>query len=426
MTTTTVETAALEREFNPMEAQAARFDLAAQKLNLDEGIWKVLRYPNRELIVHIPVALDNGKLEVFTGFRVQHSIARGPAKGGIRYAPDVTLDEVRALASWMTWKCAVVNIPFGGAKGGVICDPHKMSMGELERMTRRYTAELFEFIGPEKDVPAPDVNTNEQTMAWIMDTYSMHMRQTVTAVVTGKPINMGGSRGRREATGRGIMIVCDEAIKKLKLRKQDTRVIVQGFGNVGSNAALLMAEAGYKITGILEVDGGLYNKNGIDVKALGEHRQKNRTITGFGGAEKMDPAELLVTECDILIPAATENQITSRNAERVKCKILAEGANGPTTASADEILAQKGIFVIPDILCNAGGVTTSYFEWVQDRQGYFWKESVVNEQLETIMVEAFGDVVRFAETHQVNNRIAAYMLAIDRVAYTIRQRGIYA
>jgi glutamate dehydrogenase (NAD(P)+) len=426
MTATTLETAALEREFNPMEAQAARFDLAAQKLNLDEGIWKVLRYPNRELIVHIPVAMDSGRLEVFTGFRVQHSIARGPAKGGVRYAPDVTLDEVRALASWMTWKCAVVNIPFGGAKGGIICDPHKMSQSELERMTRRYTAELFEFIGPEKDVPAPDVNTNEQTMAWMMDTYSMHMRQTVTAVVTGKPINMGGSRGRREATGRGIMIVCDEAIKKLQLKKETTRVIVQGFGNVGSNAALLMAEAGYKIIGILEVDGGLYNKNGIDVKALSEHRQKNRTITGFPGADKVDPAELLVTECDILIPAATENQITSRNAERVKCKILAEGANGPTTASADEVLADKGIFVIPDILCNAGGVTTSYFEWVQDRQGYFWKESVVNEQLESIMVEAFNDVVRFAEAHHVNNRIAAYMLAIDRVAVTIRQRGIYA
>ncbi len=426
MTATTLETAALEREFNPMEAQSARFDLAAQKLNLDEGIWKVLRYPNREIIVHIPVAMDNGRLEVFTGFRVQHSIARGPAKGGVRYAPDVTLDEVRALASWMTWKCAVVNIPFGGAKGGIICDPHKMSQSELERMTRRYTAELFEFIGPEKDVPAPDVNTNEQTMAWMMDTYSMHMRQTVTAVVTGKPINMGGSRGRREATGRGIMISCDEAIKKLGLRKETTRVIVQGFGNVGSNAALLMAEAGYKIIGILEVDGGLYNKNGLDVKALSEHRQKNRTITGFPGADKVDPAELLVTECDILIPAATENQITSRNAERVKCKILAEGANGPTTASADEVLADKGIFVIPDILCNAGGVTTSYFEWVQDRQGYFWKESVVNEQLESIMVEAFNDVVRFAEAHHVNNRIAAYMLAIDRVAVTIRQRGIYA
>jgi glutamate dehydrogenase (NAD(P)+) len=424
--TTATKSVSLEQELNPTEAQTARFDLAAQKLNLDEGIWKVLRYPTRELIVHIPVAMDNGKLEVFTGFRVQHSIARGPSKGGIRYAPDVTLDEVRALAAWMTWKCAVVNIPFGGAKGGVICDPHKMSIGELERMTRRYTAELFEFIGPEKDVPAPDVNTNEQTMAWIMDTYSMHMRQTVTAVVTGKPINIGGSRGRREATGRGIMIVCDEAIKKLGLRPESTRVIVQGFGNVGSNSALLMAQAGYKIIGIIEVTGSLYNKNGIDVKALSDYRQKHGTLAGFPEAEAADPAELLVTDCDILIPAATENQITSRNADRIKCKILAEGANGPTTASADEILADKRVFVIPDILCNAGGVTTSYFEWVQDRQGYFWKESVVNEQLETIMVAAFEDVVRFAEAHAVNNRIAAYMLAIDRVAYTIRQRGIYA
>jgi glutamate dehydrogenase (NAD(P)+) len=424
--TTATKSVSLEQELNPTEAQTARFDLAAQRLDLDEGIWKVLRYPNRELIVHIPVAMDNGKLEVFTGFRVQHSIARGPSKGGIRYAPDVTLDEVRALAAWMTWKCAVVNIPFGGAKGGVICDPHKMSIGELERMTRRYTAELFEFIGPEKDVPAPDVNTNEQTMAWIMDTFSMHMRQTVTAVVTGKPINIGGSRGRREATGRGIMIVCDEAIKKLGLRPESTRVIVQGFGNVGSNAALLMAEAGYKVIGIIEVTGSLYNRNGMDVKAVSAYRQKHGTLAGFAEAEAADPAELLVTDCDILIPAATENQITSRNADRVKCKILAEGANGPTTASADEILADKGVFVIPDILCNAGGVTTSYFEWVQDRQGYFWKESVVNEQLETIMVAAFEDVVRFAETHGANNRIAAYMLAIDRVAYTIRQRGIYA
>jgi glutamate dehydrogenase (NAD(P)+) len=424
--TTATKSVSLEQELNPTEAQIARFDLAAHKLNLDEGLWKVLRYPTRELIVHIPVAMDNGKLEVFTGFRVQHSIARGPSKGGIRYAPDVTLDEVRALAAWMTWKCAVVNIPFGGAKGGVICDPHKMSMGELERMTRRYTAELFEFIGPEKDVPAPDVNTNEQTMAWIMDTFSMHSRQTVTAVVTGKPINIGGSRGRREATGRGIMIVCDEAVKKLGMSPESTRVIVQGFGNVGSNAALLMAQAGYKVIGIIEVTGSLYNKNGIDVKALSGHRQKNGTLAGFTGAEAADPAELLVTDCDILIPAATENQITSRNADRVKCKILAEGANGPTTASADEILADKRVFVIPDILCNAGGVTTSYFEWVQDRQGYFWKESVVNEQLETIMVAAFEDVVRVAETHGVNNRIAAYMLAIDRVAYTIRQRGIYA
>ena len=421
-----MKTVSLEQETNPWEAQAARFDLAAQKLNLDEGLWKVLRYPNRELIVHIPVQMDDGHLEVFTGFRVQHSIARGPAKGGIRYAPDVTLDEVRALASWMTWKCAVVNIPFGGAKGGVICDPHKMSMGELERMTRRYTAELIEFIGPEKDVPAPDVNTNEQIMAWMMDTYSMHMRQTVTAVVTGKPLNIGGSRGRREATGRGVLIVCDEAIKKLGLARETTRVIVQGFGNVGSNAARLMAEAGYKITGLLEVDGGLYNKNGMDVAALWEYRQRNGSIHGFPGAEPADPAELLVTECEILVPAATENQITSRNADRVKCRILAEGANGPTTAAADEILADKKVFVIPDTLANAGGVTTSYFEWVQDRQGYFWKESVVNEQLEHIMKTAFEDVVRYAETHSVNNRIAAYMLAIDRVGYTIRQRGIYA
>ncbi|PYX76839.1 MAG: amino acid dehydrogenase [Acidobacteria bacterium] len=421
-----MKTISLEQEINPWEAQAARFDLAAQKLNLDDGIWKVLRYPNREIIVHIPVMMDSGQLEVFTGFRVQHSIARGPAKGGIRYSPDVTLDEVRALASWMTWKCAVVNIPFGGAKGGVICDPHRMSMGELERMTRRYTAELVEFIGPEKDVPAPDVNTNEQTMAWIMDTYSMHMRQTVTAVVTGKPLNIGGSRGRREATGRGIMVVCEEAIKKLGLNRESTRVIVQGFGNVGSNAARLMAEAGYKVLGIAEVEGGLYNKNGIDVDALWEFRQREGTIHGFPGAESYDAAELLVTDCEILIPAATENQITSRNADRVKCRILAEGANGPTTATADDILADKRVFVIPDILCNAGGVTTSYFEWVQDRQGYFWKESVVNEQLEHIMKTAFEDVVRYAETHGVNNRIAAYMLAIDRVAYTIRQRGIYA
>ncbi|HTE88412.1 MAG TPA: Glu/Leu/Phe/Val dehydrogenase [Terriglobales bacterium] len=419
-------TVSLEQEINPWEAQSARFNLAAQKLNLDEGLWKVLSYPAREIIVHIPVAMDNGQLEVFTGFRVQHSIARGPAKGGIRYSPDVTLDEVRALASWMTWKCAVVNIPFGGAKGGVICDPHKMSMAELERMTRRYTAELFEFIGPEKDVPAPDINTNEQTMAWIMDTYSMHMRQTVTAVVTGKPINIGGSRGRREATGRGIMVVCDEAIKKLGLSRESSRVIIQGFGNVGSNAARLMAEAGYKVIGIAEVDGGLYRKDGIDVEALWEYHQRNGTVHGFPEADAVAAADLLVTDCEILIPAATENQITSRNADRVKCRILAEGANGPTTAAADEILAEKRVFVIPDILCNAGGVTTSYFEWVQDRQGYFWKESVVNEQLEHIMKTAFEDVVRYAETHGVNNRIAAYMLAIDRVAYTIRQRGIYA
>ena len=416
----------VEQELNPWQSQAARFDFAAQKLNLDEGLWKILRYPTREIIVHIPVALDSGRMEVFTGYRVQHSIARGPAKGGIRYSPDVTLDEVRALASWMTWKCAVVNIPFGGAKGGVICDPKKLSMAELERITRRYTAELIEFIGPEKDVPAPDMNTNEQVMAWMMDTYSMHMRQTVTSVVTGKPVNMGGSRGRREATGRGVMIVCDEALKKLEMSRENCRVIVQGFGNVGSNAAQLMYEDGYKIIGIIEINGSLYNRNGINIDDLIEYKKKNQTIVGFPDAEPADGAELLTTECEILAPCATENVITSKNADRIKCRILCEGANGPTTAVADEILAEKKVFVIPDILANAGGVTTSYFEWVQDRQGYFWKESVVNEQLESIMKDAFQDVVRYAETHNVNNRIAAYMLAIDRVAFTIKQRGIYA
>jgi glutamate dehydrogenase (NAD(P)+) len=417
---------AIEQESNPWEQQAARFNLAAEKLKLDEGLWRVLRQPNREIIVHIPVALDNGQLEVFTGYRVQHSIARGPAKGGVRYAPDVTLDEVRALASWMTWKCAVVNIPFGGAKGGIVCDPKQMSRGELERLTRRYTAELIEFIGPEKDVPAPDVNTNEQTMAWMMDTFSMHMRQTVTAVVTGKPLNMGGSRGRREATGRGVMIICDESIKKLKMPRETTRVIIQGFGNVGSNAALLMHQSGYKVVGIGEWDGGLYNPKGIDIQALWDYRQKEGHIHGFKGAERANTEDLLVTDCEILVPAATENVITSANADDVKAKILVEGANGPTTAAADDVLADKHVFVMPDILANAGGVTASYFEWVQDRQGYFWKESVVNEQLEHIMVSSFEDVVRYAETHHVNNRIAAYMLAIDRVAYTIKVRGIYA
>ncbi|HEY6272200.1 MAG TPA: Glu/Leu/Phe/Val dehydrogenase [Terriglobales bacterium] len=423
-----MKTVSLEQELNPWEAQAVRFDFAAQKLNLDEGLWKILRYPTREIIVHIPVAMDNGSIEVFTGFRVQHSIARGPAKGGVRYSPEVTLDEVRALASWMTWKCAVVNIPFGGAKGGIIVDPKKLTLGELEKLTRRYTAELIEFIGPEKDVPAPDVNTNEQTMAWMMDTYSMHMRQTVTAVVTGKPINIGGSRGRREATGRGVMIVCDEALKKLNMTPERTRVVIQGFGNVGSNAAKLMSDSGYKIVGIAEYNGGLFNSHGIDIDALLQYRDRDgsRAINGFPGAEPADPRELLVSDCDILIPAAIENVITSQNADRIKARIICEGANGPTTAAADEILADKKVFVIPDILANAGGVTASYFEWVQDRQGYFWKESAVNEQLEFILRESFEDVVHFSETHDVNNRIAAYMLAISRVAHTIRVRGIYA
>jgi glutamate dehydrogenase (NAD(P)+) len=421
-----MKTVSLEQELNPWEAQAARFDFAAQKLNLNEGLWKILRYPSREIIVHIPVSMDDGRLEVFTGFRVQHSIARGPAKGGVRYSPDVTLDEVRALASWMTWKCAVVNIPFGGAKGGIIVDPKKLTLAELEKLTRRYTAELIEFLGPEKDVPAPDMNTNEQTMAWMMDTYSMHMRQTVTAVVTGKPINIGGSRGRREATGRGVMIVCEEALKKLRMNRDTTRVIVQGFGNVGSNAAKLMSDIGYKIIGIAEYDGGLFNPRGINIDDLLEYRDRNKTVVGFPGAEPADSRQLLVTDCDLLIPAATENVITSQNAGDIKAKVVVEGANGPTTAAADEILADKRVFIIPDILANAGGVTASYFEWVQDRQGYFWTERVVNEQLEFILRESFEEVVRFSETHSVNNRIAAYMLAISRVAHTIRLRGIYA
>jgi glutamate dehydrogenase (NAD(P)+) len=416
----------LDQEINPWEAQSARFEFAARKLNLDEGLWKVLSSPSREVIVHFPVMMDNGRIEMFTGYRVQHSQARGPAKGGIRYSPDCTLDEVRALASWMTWKCAVVNIPFGGAKGGVICDPKKMSMAELERMTRRYTAEIIEFIGPEKDVPAPDVNTNEQTMAWIMDTYSMHMRQTVTSVVTGKPLTLGGSRGRTEATGRGVMVACDESLRYLKMPIDGCRVIIQGFGNVGSNAARLMMEHGYKIIGIAEKDGGLFNPNGIDIHQLLEFKYRNSTLLGFRGAEAMPSEELILSDCEILIPAAMENVITSRNADKIKARVIVEGANGPTTAVADEILADKRIFVVPDILANAGGVTASYFEWVQDRQGYFWKEAIVNEQLETILRDSFEDVVRYAEAHNVNNRIAAYMLAIDRVAHTIKQRGIYA
>ena len=342
-------TMTLDQEINPWEAQSARFDFAAKKLNLEEGLWKLLRTPAREIIVHFPVSMDDGRIEMFTGFRVQHNIARGPGKGGIRYAPDVTLDEVRALASWMTWKCAVVNIPFGGAKGGVICDPKNMSQGELERMTRRYTSELIDFIGPEKDVPAPDVNTNEQTMAWIMDTYSMHMGHTVTSVVTGKPLTIGGSRGRVQATGRGVLVVCDESLRYLKMPIDGCRVVIQGFGNVGSNAALLMVEHGYKIVGVAEKDGGLVNANGIDIHQLNEYKYRNGSILGFKGAEATPSEEVIESECEILIPAATENVITSRNADKIKARIVVEGANGPTTAVADEILADKRVFIVPDI-----------------------------------------------------------------------------
>jgi len=421
-----MSTTAYLEEVNPWEAQVARSDLAASKLQLDEGLWKILRSPSREIIVHIPVQLDNGKLETFTGFRVQHSIDRGPAKGGIRYGPNVTLDETRALASWMTWKCAVVNIPFGGAAGGVICDPDKISKRELERLTRRYTAELMELLGPEKDVPGPDINTDEQIMAWIMDTYSMHVRHTVNAVVTGKPIELGGSHGRIEATGRGLMIVCDEALKRLSMSRDRTRVVIQGFGNVGSNAARLMHRQGYKVVGVSTSTGGVYNRNGIDIEALTQFYKEHKTLMGFPDVEETTSADLLLADCDILIPAALENQITTRNAERVKAKILCEGANGPTTAEADDILTEKRVFVIPDILANSGGVTVSYFEWVQDRQGYFWSETLVNEHLGHTLRTSFAEVLQYANIHAVSNRIAAYMLAIDRVAYTLRQRGIYA
>jgi glutamate dehydrogenase (NAD(P)+) len=415
-----------DKELSVYESMAARFDVAARKLQLDEGLTKYLRTPNREIVVHIPVTLDSGRLEVFDGFRVQHNIARGPCKGGIRYAPNVTLDEIRGLAAEMTWKCAVVNIPFGGAKGGVICDPQKLSPGELERITRRYTAEILDYIGPERDVPAPDMNTNEQTMAWIMDTYSMHVRHTVTASVTGKPLDLGGSRGRREATGRGCMISTDQALKRFGRQREQTRVIIQGCGNVGSQAARLMHEAGYKIIGIADISGGVLNTQGLDVPALLQHVKEARTVKGFPGGESIGTMEILEQDCEVLLPAATESVITSKNAHKIRARILSEGANSPTSAPADDILFERGVFVIPDILANAGGVTVSYFEWVQDRQGYFWPEGMVNERLKHIMVAAFNDVVRYGEKHNVNNRIAAYMLAIDRVAFTVKLRGIYA
>jgi glutamate dehydrogenase (NAD(P)+) len=415
-------------ESNVYESAEARFEEAAKRLGLDQGLYKYMKYPNKEITVYIPVTMDNGQLEVFIGYRVHHSIVRGPGKGGIRFAPNVSLDEVRALAAWMTWKCAVVNIPFGGAKGGVICDPSKLSMGEVERITRRYTAEISEWIGPERDVPAPDLGTNEQTMAWVMDTYSMHVRHTTTAVVTGKPLDLGGSRGRKEATGRGCLMVCDGAIEKLGMKRETTRVVVQGFGNVGSMAAMLMHEAGYKIVGLADINGGLYNEKGFDVPKMMDwcFKQKKALPDFPAGGTKMPAQEVLFQPCDIVIPAAVENQITPDNANRLQAKILCEGANGPTTYSADPIIDKKGIFVIPDILANAGGVTVSYFEWVQDRQGFFWRESEVNERLRDVMDHSFGEVVRYSESHGVNNRIAAYMLAIDRVAFALKQRGIYA
>ena len=413
-------------EVNPFESMMSRFDRAAELLDLDRGLYTILRNPEKQLIVSIPVRRDDEEIQVFTGFRVHYNTARGPAKGGIRFSPDVTLEEVNALAAWMTWKCAVVNIPFGGAKGGVVCDPRGMSTRELEHLTRRYTAEIMAILGPDTDVPAPDVNTNEQVMAWIMDTYSAHARHTVTSIVTGKPIEMGGSLGRRDATGRGCMLVTLEALRHQGLPVEGARVVVQGFGNVGSTAARLCAQRGMKVIGISDFTTGVHNEDGIDLEAAEDHVRAGGVLEEFQGGEHVANAELLELDCEVLIPAALENQITRANAPRIQAKIICEGANGPTTANADAILEDKGVFVIPDILANAGGVTVSYFEWVQNREGYYWSRERVEKRLKKIMVNSFKDVMRYTESHDVSPRTACYMLAIDRVAFVHRLRGIYA
>ncbi|HYT69788.1 MAG TPA: Glu/Leu/Phe/Val dehydrogenase [Gemmatimonadales bacterium] len=413
-------------EGNPFEAMMERFDHAAQLLSLDRGLYKVLRNPEKQIIVSVPVVRDNGEVEVYTGYRVLYNTSRGPAKGGIRFDLNVTLEEVKALAAWMTWKCALVNIPFGGAKGGVVCDPSAMSMSELERVTRRYTASIIETLGPDSDVPAPDVNTNERVMAWIMDTYSMHKRHTVTAVVTGKPVEMGGSLGRREATGRGCTIVSREALARLGMSLRGARVAVQGFGNVGSVTADLLSREGATVVAVADKSGGLYNPKGLDVADMLKWVSERRHLAGYPEAEAIPGDQVLTLDCDVLVPAATENVITRKNAPDIKARIICEGANGPTSAAADEILEQKGVFVIPDILANAGGVTVSYFEWVQDRGGYFWDEETVNKRLETIMTRSFREVLAMVDKHKVSTRIACYMLAVDRVAAMHRLRGMYA
>jgi len=413
-------------EENPFEAMMSRFDRAAELLDLEPGLYKVLRKPEKQIIVACPIMMDSGEIEVFTGIRVLYNTSRGPAKGGIRFDMQVSLDEVTALAAWMTWKCAVVNVPFGGAKGGVICDPLRMSVGELERLTRRYTSGIISTLGPDSDVPAPDVNTNERVMAWIMDTYSMHVRHTVTAVVTGKPVEMGGSLGRREATGRGCTFVTKEALTHLGMSVRGTTVAVQGFGNVGSVTAQLLAREGCKIVAISDRTGGIYNPAGIDIDDASAWVKQHRTLEAYPKGDHITNEELLLLDVDVLVPAALENVITTRNAPKIRAKIICEGANGPTTAAADAILDEKGIFVIPDILANAGGVTVSYFEWVQDRGGYFWSEDTVNERLRDIMVRGFKDCLELARQHKVNMRTAAYMLSISRVATVHRLRGIYA
>ncbi|TAK34762.1 MAG: Glu/Leu/Phe/Val dehydrogenase [Chloroflexota bacterium] len=394
-------------------------------LNLQQDLRDTLRSCMRELIVSFPVGMDDGSVRVLRGYRIQHNIARGPAKGGIRYSPNVSLDEVRALSMWMTWKCAVVNIPFGGAKGGVICDPKSMSIGELERLTRRYTTEISILIGPEKDIPAPDMNTSPQVMAWIMDTYSMHVGYSVPAVVTGKPLSIGGSEGRTEATGRGCLFTIRQALKHLGLQIQKCTAAVQGFGNVGATAASLLHLDGCKVVALSDSRGGIYNPAGIDPRQVVRFKAETGSVVGFPGTKPVSNAELLELPCDILVPAAMESQITSVNAGRIKAKIVAEGANGPVTPDADRKLIEKGIFVIPDILANAGGVTVSYFEWVQDLQSFFWSEEEINARLERIINRAFQDTLAMSTSRSVDMRTAAYLLAVSRVAEATRVRGRY-
>jgi glutamate dehydrogenase (NAD(P)+) len=402
------------------------FNVAARLLNLDPGVWQILTHPKRQIIVSCPVQMDNGEIEVFTGFRVQYNITLGPAKGGIRYHPGVNLDEVTALAAWMTWKCAVAHIPFGGGKGGVICDPTKMSKREIEALTRRYIAEIVDAIGPEKDVPAPDVNTNDQIMAWVMDTYSMHVGHTTTSVVTGKPVELGGSLGRREATGRGVMIATRQAAKHVGIDLKSARIAVQGFGNVGSVSAQLLAKEGARIVAVTDWKGGVYNESGIDVDKLIAHVEQHRTVHGFSGGEPLASDTLFSLRVDILIPAALENQITMANASDITARIIVEGANGPTTPDAHRHLHERGVFIVPDILANSSGVTTSYFEWVQDRYGYFWTLDEVNQRLEHKMCEAFDAVLQTALKYNVDMRTAAYVVAINRVATVTKMRGMYA
>ena len=407
-------------------AMLEEFGDAARLIGLDPGIWEILTHPKRQVIVSCPVQMDNGKIEVFTGYRVQYNITLGPAKGGIRYHPGVTLEEVTTLAAWMTWKCAVAGIPFGGGKGGITCDPTKMSPRELEALTRRYIAEIVDLIGPDKDVPAPDVNTNEQVMAWVMDTYSMHVGTTMTSVVTGKPVEMGGSLGRREATGRGVMIVTREAVRHLGIDIIGATVAIQGFGNVGSVSASLLQRVGAKVVAVADWQGGVYDANGLDIPKLIEWTAQHKTVVGFPLAEPIAGDKIFGLDVDIFIPAALENQITVDNVATIRAKVVVEGANGPTTPEANRQLHERGIFVIPDILANMGGVTASYFEWVQDRQGYFWRESEVNDRLEHKMVEAFNRVLQTSLKYACDLRTAAYVVAISRVAVVTKLRGMYA